>query len=308
MIDIHAHLAYYKLFPDYFIDGIAGSMLMQLPEGQRDISKNVLDRIIKGTLSDYTGERLVKESKEAGIDKTILLMIDFFYNEEKKSENIGVKFPVTIEEVHRIYYEAIQKNSDRFIAFSGIDPRRGKKGLDLLEKDINQYGFQGLKLYPPCGFELDDPELIPFYDYCNMYELPISIHTGPSIASMKKPENYPDSILKVSKQFKKVKFILAHAGILYNDIGVSIARQRNNIYLDISGFQKEIVDTVVVQKKLKNAFSFVPERILFGTDWPLFNMNVTQKQWVDKLLSIKGFSSKEMDRLLNENAKELLKI
>ena len=63
----------------------------------------------------------------AGIDLAVLLVIDF-----------GVVYKdleMTIEELHLEHRKLLQR-SRRFVAFSNIDPRRGREGLDLFEKAV----------------------------------------------------------------------------------------------------------------------------------------------------------------------------
>ncbi len=295
MIDIHAHISSDKLFPKEFINGITDSLIAVLPTEEKNASiLNLLNRITLNMLSDHDCSKLIKQADNAGITKTVLLIIDFFYNPVDQDSSY-------IEWVHKFHYDILKSQPEKFIVFSGIDPRRGKKGLDLLEKAIKDYGFKGLKLYPPCGFELDDKELYPFYELCGYYKIPVLIHTGPSLSYMKTPINYPDSILKATEEFKEVNFILGHAGILYFDEGIEIAQKRKNLFLDISGFQKELSQLEQLNKKFTQLFEKVPEKVLFGSDWPLFHMNTTQANIVFRLKQLSIMTDKNQELLFIKN-------
>ena len=45
--------------------------------------------------------------------------------------------------------------------------------MKLFRKSIEQYHFSGFKVYPPCGFEIDDERLFPYYEICDNYRLPV---------------------------------------------------------------------------------------------------------------------------------------
>jgi len=64
------------------------------------------------------------------------------------------------------------------IPFIHIDPRR-KGVLELLKKSVEEWGFKGVKLYPPLGYFPYDERLYPVYDYCQKNKLPIISHCSP---------------------------------------------------------------------------------------------------------------------------------
>lgn len=64
------------------------------------------------------------------------------------------------------------------IPFIHIDPRR-KGVLELLKKSVEEWGFKGVKLYPPLGYFPYDELLYPVYDYCKKNKLSIISHCSP---------------------------------------------------------------------------------------------------------------------------------
>ena len=177
IIDMHTHLSDLRVYPDYWIQNIKENMALQF---QKQMGYSVQDSFvqmyIKSMLSDYDCKRKIKAMDECGVKKCVVLQADFGY---------GKKAEYSIEEITEIHYEAIKRYADRFIMFSGIDPRRGEAGVKLFRKSIEQYHFSGFKVYPPCGFEIDDERLFPYYEICDNYRLPVLIHIGESWKSRK---------------------------------------------------------------------------------------------------------------------------
>lgn len=300
MIDIHTHLAYKYFFSDEFLEGIAQNTHEQLEAAVKETTPvHFIKKIVMNNLLDREGSKLISQMDSAGIEKSVLLAVDFFFKDEKHL--------LSIEEINKRHQEIVEKWGDRFILFCGIDPRRGKDGCDFLIKCITDYKARGLKLYPPCGFELDEKILFPYYEICEKYDIPVLTHIGPSVSSMRQTSNFPESVLRMSQQFKNVRFILGHAGILFFEQGLSLARQRSNVYVDVSGFQILRENKPFIENCMREFFNKAPEQILFGTDWPMFNLNGTQKKWVSYFTELKDVTSKQLDLFFSKNALEVLK-
>jgi predicted TIM-barrel fold metal-dependent hydrolase len=234
----------------------------------------------------------------AGIDKSILLIADFGYS-------LG-EAALSLQEIHALHDRVLKRFPDRFIVFGGVDPRRGPEGVDIFERSLHRFGFSGLKLYPPCGFEMDDPLLYPLYEICNQYKLPVISHTGPSLPSMRTERQYPSTILKVSEEFKDISFILAHGGANDWEVTVEIAKQRRNVYFDISTFQAGIQHPEELESRFKAFEKQCPDQVIFGTDWPMFVLSVSQKQLVDMVDGLRSISLRSKEKLFSANALEVL--
>ena len=303
MIDIHCHMAFSKIYSEYFIDGIVKELNNSFEDKEKNNTNwNLVKTLVINVLSDAEGKKLIKQMDEAGIEKSVLLIADLFYNTDEDNNGEKIKW------IHKFHYDFLQKYPDRFIIFSGVDPRRGEKGIELFKKSIEEYKFKGLKLYPPCGFEIDDIALTEYYELCRFYHLPVLIHTGPSLKDMYLSKKYPLTIKIIANKFKEVNFILAHSGILYFNEGLELAKEYNNIYLDISGFQKESNNIESIKNKMKILFKEIPKKVIFGSDWPLYNFNISQKKWIRYIKDNCGLTSNDYENLFNENAKKILKL
>lgn len=299
VIDVHAHCAYHKLYPHKFMEGIIASVYAS---GQLDgVPERLVQNILKSNMRDIDSAALLKQMDEAGIDKSILLIVDLGYGKGEAE--------LSIEEIYEHHRKIKNENKDRFIVFAGIDPRRGEEGYLLFKKGIEDYGFGGLKLYPPCGYEINSPMLYDFYDLCDKYRLPVLIHTGVYAPPYDyESKCYPESIVEIAGRYKNVAFILGHGGIKDYPTGIQLARTIDNIYVDISAFQSEIYEPGLVKDKMKKLAEMIPEKILFGTDWPLYMLSGTQKKWVCFIYKLGVFSDNDLDRLFYGNIKAILDI
>ena len=125
IIDVHTHLFGKGWVPRKFFYGVARFMTHEFAkQGIQESNEAVGDTIIESS-DDPEGESLLAEMDEAGIDKSVLLPVDF---------GVALGDPeVPIKEVNRNYAELAKKHPDKLIAFAGVDPRR-KKSLDHLKQ------------------------------------------------------------------------------------------------------------------------------------------------------------------------------
>ena len=301
MIDIHAHFAYRDFFPDFYLTGIAEDILDRLPDDVKETTGiDYFKKVVLNNVNDRDCKKLFTQMEKAGIKQTVLLIIDFFFN--------TTDHPLALEEIYKAHYHIAREADGKLIIFTGIDPRRGEVGLTLLKKSIEEYGFRGLKLYPPSGFELTDHQLFPFYELCRDYQIPVLSHIGPTIKSMNHDSTFPRSIENFAENFPTLSFILGHGGILFFDESLQLMKKYKNIYADISGFQLVFHEKEMVINKVKTLLKEVPEQILFGTDWPLYNLKGSQKKWVDYFMGSEELSKDDVNRLMSFNAKKLLGI
>jgi predicted TIM-barrel fold metal-dependent hydrolase len=297
IIDCHNHVASTTYLPKAFFDGwvktIQASLGQTSPEQERRLGE-----LFERLNSDPECEQLERQMNEAGIDQAILLVIDF-----------GLVFPsaITIEDAHMQVRSLIQR-SDRFIGFAGVDPRRGREGLDLFERAVGEWGFQGLKLYPPCGYSPSDPRLFPYYEICSARRMPVLTHVGPTSSAMSFQHTRPFDVDDAAFKFPGVNFILAHGGVMWHEEAGLLAQFRPNVFLDVSGFQSELKgDRLrrILQGHLDRGLS---RRLLFGTDWPIYRFFGAQANWVKAMReSAAGILSEvDLENLFYRNIQSIL--
>ncbi|MDD1750431.1 MAG: amidohydrolase family protein, partial [Methanothrix sp.] len=222
------------------------------------------DRIRKRLpdLWDPGGDKLISDMDEAGIDKSVIFPMDFGL-----AANVG-EAPVSISEVNKAYADLSAKHPQRLIALVGVDPRR-KEAPFLLEQAIKDWKMRGLKFHPATGFYPCDAVAYPLYETIEKFSLPVVIHTGPAAHPLYSQYAQPIHIDKAAADFPGVNFIMAHMGYGWYSEAVSLAANKPNIYLDLSGWQREFHGSPKeFYSVLRLALNMLgKERILFGSDW-----------------------------------------
>jgi predicted TIM-barrel fold metal-dependent hydrolase len=307
IIDIHAHLALNKIYPSSFITGMLTNTVSPSAELAKASTIQQIIRFSRIILNDENGANLISQMDKAGISKTVLLIVD-------GGLALG-EAELTLEEIFAIHHNVLRNFPQRVIVFGGVDPRRGDMGFRLFKKGVFDYGFKGLKLYPPMGFAMNDERLDKYYSLCSDFNLPVLIHTGPSHDFLQNELADPKNIIETAKKFKNIKFILAHAGFSLNTPSVQLATSLPNIYCDIAGFYKKfkLVDIDKMDMLEKIFHKSINQKILFGTDWPLFNIVSTLKGQVDIIHKLhnkvkKNYSKEALDNIMFRNALSVLSI
>lgn len=271
IIDAHLHCASTHYLPKEFIEGVVANTARAL-EAKLGKKQNInqLYSMYESQLQDHDCRQLLQQMDNAGIDQAILLLPDYTYALKGSDLNI--------EEMYFRHHQILIEHPDRFFVFAGVDPRWGEDGIKLFQKGIEEYGFKGLKIYPPCGYSPSDERLFPFYEICQHYHLPVLMHVGGTSPALQLEYASPLFVEPAARKFPKVNFILAHGSTAFTEECVMLCASRPNIYLDISTYQKQPVEN------LSRIFSKgINHKIIFGTDWPIFRMKGDQKTQLDSL-------------------------
>jgi len=302
IIDSHAHVALEQVLPVRFFDGWVDNLERLLPPDAPPARREALLNLFRRFNQDPGCDKLVAEMDAAGIDKTVLLIVDFGF---AYPEEIG-----RLEELYAMHRAIMERHPGRFIVFAGIDPRRGEMGRDLLERALRDWGFRGCKIYPPCGFSPEAKEMDPFYEICAAYGAPVLTHIGPTSPTLSFKHTRPEDIEDAAFRFPGVNFILGHAGVVWRREAAMLAAYRPNVYLDLSGFQPEWrrggFDSILAEHKAAGLL----RKLLFGTDWPIHRIHGSQRQWVDAFRDCaqRGIvTAEELDWLLYRNAAQVLR-
>ena len=262
-------------------------------------------------LWDAGGENLISEMGEAGIDLSIIFPMDFGL-----AANVG-EAPVSISEVNKAYADLAAKHSHRLVALVGVDPRR-KEAPFLVEQGIKDWNMRGLKLHPSTGFYPSDPVVYPLYEIVEKFDVPVIIHTGPAMHPLHSQYAQPVYVDKAAADFPRINFIMAHMGYGWYPEAVSLAANKPNLYLDLSGWQRDFhVHPEAFCSALRLALDMLGKgRILFGSDWPFFKFLMSQKKWVETVKNLQSFGEQagfkftadEVLAIIGESARTLFKL
>lgn len=170
--------------------------------------------------------------------------------------------------------------------------------------------IKGLKLYP--GYEPfypGDPRLTPAYLLAEEFDVPVMIHTGDTYApSGKVKYAHPLHVDEVAVDFPRVKFLICHLGNPWFRDCMEVVYKNDNVYTDISGLTLGHFDDrfeAYMRQQLKEMilWGVNPNRVLYGTDWPLVSM----ESYLEFMEELK-LPSRDKDLMFFENAAALFKL
>jgi len=300
VIDVHAHISKKEHIPNEITKVIVEDAARRKEIAPERMMRNPEKH---PTIYEASPENLIKDMNEAGINKSILIAVDYGLAP-------GLTKPkVSIEEYNKWVADAADQYPDRLIAFVGVDPRR-KNAVEILEKGIQEWGMKRLKLYPPCGFYPNEPLVTPLWEKANELGIPVMVHSGPTFPQLKMKYSQPIYLEDVLVRYSTLNIIIAHCGggIWAKEV-VGLKQLRDNVYADISGWQgMAYVDKEYVMQRLVHVYSNLRSKCLFGSDWPAFNSQVSHKEWVTMINNIENVETRLKKKLLGENAEKLLKL
>jgi predicted TIM-barrel fold metal-dependent hydrolase len=223
---------------------------------------------------DSTVDSLKDAMGKSGVERAVVLPID---------SGLHQKMPLSLTKKTDHHADEVAGHPEIY-TFVGIDPRRGEKGLKELERAVNEKGCIGWKVYPPNGFYPDDTEFNPFYSLCIELDIPVLIHQGISPRYKHVKYGRPAYVDRVAADFPDLKMILAHVGFPWVDETLMVAAKNPNVAVDISGWQV-YASTVPMRffQMIGHAqiMRVFPHRLLFGSDYPLFEVTMRLKNWVE---------------------------
>jgi hypothetical protein len=179
--------------------------------------------------------------------------------------------------------------------------------LEELREYLREGSIRGLKLYP--GYEPyfpGDPALEPVYALAEEFRVPIMIHSGDTFTPAGKLKYaHPLLVDEVAVDHPGVDFIICHLGNPWIRDCMEVVYKNQNVYTDISGlvlgdFSDRFESFMRKQLQEMLAYGVEPDKVLFGTDWPLASME-SYLEFIQEL----GIPERERRKILWENAAKL---
>jgi hypothetical protein len=198
---------------------------------------------------------LIREMDRAGVGRAVLLG---WYWEH----------PETCVWQNRFFARCVDAHPDRLIAFATLHPRAGHwPTLNEMHRARDE-GLVGIGELSPHsqGFSIDDPVFREMLTLASDWKMPVNLHvTDPETA------RYPGRVetpladfVRLAKEFPRTKFTLAHWGGLL-PMRDPEARDLDNLYFDTAA------SPLLYGSDIWGRFiaAVPPERLLFGSDYPL---------------------------------------
>jgi predicted TIM-barrel fold metal-dependent hydrolase len=205
----------------------------------------------------------------------------FVKNMQKQGVAKGVVCGSSVEDNSHLMTVKKSDQGDNFYYVAGISPSDGiRQNLAELER-CRTSGFLGVNMSPYIwGLEANASVLYPIYAYCEAHKMIAivhgSLHYNRYQSMWLGDPKYMDEI---AMHFPSLKLVISHAGNGFGVLGLAVAQKHPNIYLEFSAlWPKYLPDSTLMAVN-----SYLKDRCLFGTDYPLVDFAPAVAAWREAL-------------------------
>ncbi len=197
-----------------------------------------------------------------GFDGTTATMLE---NAGKSGVEHHVVFSVAttphqVNSINRFISDCVKNSNGIFTGLGTLHPYSETLHNDF--EELISLGLKGVKLHPDFQkIPLDDEHCMEIYSLCSG-KVPVLLHTG----DYRYDYSNPDRMKRVLDKFPECTFIGAHFGgwSMWEKAAVQLSSY-GNFYVDTSSSLSDI-STETASMLIE---SYTPDRVLFGTDYPL---------------------------------------
>lgn len=224
----------------------------------------------------------------------------------KQLVDIGSKCGITNYVVHSVAVDKDHVQTINNYIASECDAHKEFIGFMTMHADFEdkiqeaerakKLGLKGVKIHPDTQkYNMDDKRMYELYDYLQSEEIPLLIHTGDYRYSY----SHPARLRKLLGEFPRLIAIGAHFGgwSLY-DLALEYLKD-TNCYLDTSSS----LDYIGLKRAKELINIYGAERILYGTDFPMWSPEDELKKFFDI-----GLDESQNELILYKNAQNILKL
>lgn len=248
--------------------------------------EKIASRAVKGTDTFYgenslckgTASDLIEEGKKAGIDHFIVQSV--------------ATTPYQVKSINEFIAREVENSNGLMTGLGTLHPESSDILGDI--EHILELGLHGVKLHPDIqAFKMDDYRCLKIYELCEQKNIPILMHAGDSRYDYSNPNRF----LPILQIYTNLTVVGAHlGGWSVWDEAADKLNNLPNFYVDCSscfGF-------IPAQKVKQLIRHYGADRVLFGTDYPMWSPSEEIKQ----ILSL-GLDENEIKSILNINAKKV---
>ena len=251
------------------------------PDGIALKAVEAVDRFYDGLPAEHhdgTVATLLASGRAAGISRFVV-------------HSVATK-PHQVSSINRFIAGAVAASEGAFIGMGTMHLDSDDLRRDF--EELRALGLRGVKLHPDIQrFRLDDPRAMEIFAMCEDAGLPVCAHTG----DYRYDFSNPPRVARVLRAFPRLKFIGAHFG------GWSVWDEAARVLAD---FPNIVVDSsstfyAVFPAKARELIRvWTPDRVMFGTDYPLW----PQQRDVDFLMKLE-LDDADCRKIFRDNAAAL---
>ena len=223
---------------------------------------------------------LMSLGKESGVDHYIV-------------QSVATK-PEQVASINTFIAEAVKSSGGKMTGLGTLHPDSSDIKGDI--EYLLSLGLLGVKLHPDIqGFKLDDYRCLKIYELCEG-KLPVLLHTGDKRYDM----SNPNRLMPILDIYKGLTVIGAHfGGYSVWDDALRLLPKYPNILVDCCSCFFMMSDD-----EIRNSISaFGADRVLFGTDYPMWNPKVE----IERLLSLR-LPDEDYEKIFHKNAQRIFGI
>jgi len=304
IIDVHYHL--FAKLSESMVRNLAKSAIHQAKELKIEVDPEKLIKKVAGTWADPSGEGVLAIMEDAGIDLTLICMVDNADITQIKSENM--------QRGNKIIGDIARKNPGRIMALAGIDPRR-PEAPDMMKQCFEEYGIRGLKYHPDDGYYPCSRESYKLLEVLVKYNGILLTHTSPLGPPSRCKFAEAIELADLAVDFPDLKVIAAHMGMINWRPWASLAARQPTLFGDLAMWDHYAFTRYeLFCRELRDILDYVgASKVLFGTDNPMNSAVVPTKTLIQLLKDLPekapagiAFTQEEIDGILGGNAASLL--
>lgn len=210
--------------------------------------------------------------------------------------------------------EIVKRNSNLKMVYGFTPLERYDEQLSELQGLLEKQEVVGVKLYPGHeDFCMNDNRLIPFFELCIKYDVPMVIHTEWNWDYY--PQySHPYFISQVAKNYKDLRIVCAHIWIPRSIESIKQTIPYDNVFYDMSSFafdeeyktlypDASFISYEEAIEILNDIIGKNPEKIMFGSDFGTLKIDAH----IDIVRRL-NISKSNWSKLLFENAKRIYRI
>lgn len=232
-------------------------------------------------LGDGTVNSLLALGERVGIDRFVVQSV--------------ATTPHQVKSINEFIAREVNIHPERLIGLGTLHPESADLKGDL--EHLKGLGLHGVKLHPDIQrFKIDDYRLLKIYELCENENIPILMHTG----DYRYDFSNPNRLVPVLDIYKNLTVIGAHlGGWSVWDEAVEKLSGYKNFYVDSSSSLYELP----AQKAVRIIRAYGAERVLFGSDFPVFSPDIELQRFMALPLT-----NDERRKILSENVLKLYNI
>lgn len=206
--------------------------------------------------------------------------------------------------------ELIGERKNLFLLGSPQIIQRGSEELEKYQRFLEEGKIKGIKFFPGHDpYYPTDERCLPYYELCQKLDVPVLFHTGENSGDSDCAKwNDPKYIAEIAKKYLQLKVIITHYYWPKMDYCYEITKDITNIYFETAAMaDEEVVEKSggieKVKEILKKTIANRPDKVIFGTDWPMCKI----EEHIELVKSL-GLSEDLESGVFRENSKRIYKL